>query len=370
MTSVSLSSVLAGDYSTSSTGTLGVLVSNSTALSKQLTTLTEQVSSGLVSNTYGGLGASAGVALQMSTAVAHNDTWAKNINSVTGQMDATQTALSQISSIASNFYSQTTNLNGLDSSEVDTIAASARQALQQVAGLLNTKYGDVYVFAGQDSSVAPVPNADSITQSGFYTAISTAVSNLGTNGATATIASTLATASSNAAGTSPFSTELSQSATTLASFRPTVQVGENQYATVGIVASANGDVTSTGTSTTGSYIRDIMRGLATLGSLSSGQVSTTGFDQLVSDTRTSLSGAISALNVDAGILGNQESSLTTTKDTLTSVSTTLKTQVSNIEDVDSAKALSNLSAVQTQLQASYEVISTLQSLSLTKYMSG
>jgi flagellar hook-associated protein 3 FlgL len=368
MTSVGVAASLGGDYGMTGGGTLGVLIFNSTAIRKQLDQLTEQVSSGRTANTYGGLGTSAAVALQMQTAMTHNTVWAQNIDTVAGRMEAQQSALSQISSIAADFYAQTNNLNGLDVAQIDSVAASARQALQQVAGLLNTRYGSVYVFAGQDSSIPPVPNSDGILQSGFFTAISTAVGSLGGAGAPATIAATLATASSNAAGISPFSVQLSQPAASLVAFRPTVQVGDGQFATVGIVASTNGDTPSTGSSTTGSYIRDIMRGLATLGSLSSSQVAATGFGQLVADTRASLGDAITALNQDAGVLGNRQSALAASKDTLTAVSTTLKGQVSNIQDTDMAKSLSDISLVQTQLQASYQLISALQKLSLTQYL--
>ena len=46
--------------------------------------------------------------------------------------------------------------------------------------------------------------------------------------------------------------------------------------------------------TTGSYMRDMLRALATIGSLTSTQANVPGFQDLVQDTRTSLIGAISA----------------------------------------------------------------------------
>jgi flagellar hook-associated protein 3 FlgL len=151
--------------------------------------------------------------------------------------------------------------------------------------------------------------------------------------------------------------------------RPTVSAGDGQHVAVGIVASANADVASTGSSTAGSYTRDILRALATLGSLSSSQISDSGFQQLVSDVHTSLGDAVTALNADAGVLGNRQTQLENTKTQLSDTATALQTQVSNTEDVDMASTLSNLSLVQTQLQASYQLISGLQSLSLTKYIS-
>ena len=71
------------------------------------------------------------------------------------------------SSIASNFYAQLNNMEGVNSSEIDSIAANARDALNQVANLLDTQDGGVYVFAGQDTGNPPVPDPDNILTSGF-----------------------------------------------------------------------------------------------------------------------------------------------------------------------------------------------------------
>ena len=149
---------------------------------------------------------------------------------------------------------------------------------------------------------------------------------------------------------------------------PQVQVGDDTFVTSGIAASANASVASTGSSTTGSYMRDILRGLATIGSMSSSQASVAGFTTLVVDTQSSLSGAVTALNQDAGVLGNTQSQLTQTQTLLTQTSTALQGQVSSAQDVDMAQTISAITQTQTQLQASYQLIANLQSLTLTKYL--
>ncbi len=344
-----------------------VRIQDHLTIKNRLNQLTEQASSGYVSNTYAGLGAGAAASLNLAPEIAAQQTWQNNINAATGPMTATQGAMSQIGQIASNFYAQLNNLNGLNPSEVDSIAADARDALQQVAGLLDTQVGGNYVFAGQDTGNPPVPNPNSILSSGFATQIAAAVGGLATNGAAATASATLATASSNAAGTSPFSAYLSQPATALA--RPTVEIGQGQREPVGLLASANADVISTGTSTTGSYTRDLMRALATIGSLSSSQVGATGFGALVQDTQASLGGAITAMSTDAGVLGDRQTALAQTQTTLASVTTALQGQLSDAQDVDTAKTLTDLSQTQTQLQASYQLIAQIKGLTLSAYIS-
>jgi flagellar hook-associated protein 3 FlgL len=347
-------------------GILPSLTSNASAVHQQLDTLTEQVSTGLVAQTYAGLGSQAGLALDLNPQISALQAYQTNISQATGSMQVTQTAMTQIQQIASTFADDIPNLNNLNPSETDSIAAQANQALQQVADLLNTQDAGNYVFAGQDTGNPPVPSGDAILSSGFYTQINAAVASLSTNGASATAAATLAIASSNASGTSPFSTYLSQPAASISA--PVVQTGEGGTVQTGLLASANSVAVSSGSSTTGSYMRDLMRALATLGSLSSSQVNDPNFAALVQDTGTSLTGVVSAMAVDVGVLGHTQSSLTSTQTQLSDMTTALTGQLSSVQDVDMASTLSQLTSVQTQLQASYRMITGENSLSLLNYL--
>ncbi len=209
---------------------------------------------------------------------------------------------------------------------------------------------------------------NSILSSQFYTQIAAQVGQLGTQGAATTVTNTLAIAGSNAPGLSPFSAYLSQPAG--GAQPPTIQIGDGQTASVGLLASANAAVTSTGVpiTSTGSYMRDLMLSLATMGSMSSTQVSDSGFQALVQSTNATLTGAISAMAEDVGVLGNTQANLTATQTTMADTANALTTQVGDVQDVDVAQAMSNLSLVQTQLQGSYQVIAAMSGLSLAKYL--
>jgi flagellar hook-associated protein 3 FlgL len=347
-------------------GILPTLIANSTSVHQQLDTLTEQASTGLVSQTYAGLGGEASVSLNLNPQLTALQTYQNNIGQATGSMGVTQTAMTQIQQIAATFVSDIPDLNGLNTTEVDSVAAQANAALQQVADLLDTQDGGNYVFGGQDSANPPVPSPDNILTSGFYTQINAAVSGLSTNGATATAAATLAIAGSNAAGTSPFSAYMSQPVSAISP--PVVQTGEGGTVQTGLLASGNSVAVSSGTSTTGSYMRDLLRGLATLGSLSSSQINDPGFGALVQDTGTSLTGVVSAMAVDAGVLGNTQSNLTATATQLSDTATALTGQLSSVQDVNMAQTISSLTSMQTQLQASYRLISGETSLSLVNFL--
>lgn len=379
-----MSATITSAASPSDYGLMNTLVAQSASVKQKLDTLTNQASSGLVGTTYAGLGTGASTSLDLRPQIANMQTWQNNVNAATGTISIAQSALGSIESIASNFYAQLNNMEGVNSSEIDTIASSAQDALQEVAGLLDSQVGSVYVFAGQDSGNAPIPDPDNILTSGFYTQINTAVSGLAANGAAATANATFGVANSNAAGISPFSTFLSQPYATVQAALQSVQVGQNQQETIGIPASANGLIptslpgptTITGgpgspsgpVSSTGSYMRDILRALATMGSLSSSQANDQGFQDLVQDTRVSMNGAITSLNEDSGVLGNTQSSLNATQTRLSDTQTALTTQVSSAEDVDMASTLSQISLVQTQMQASYQLIAGMSGLSLVKFL--
>ena len=359
-------------------GMMSSLIGDTASIKQKLDQLTDQISSGLVSNTYAGLGAGAAVSLDLNPQINNLQTWQNNINAATGAMQVTQTAMTQLQQIASNYLAQTENLEGSDASEIDSIAATAQQALVQVADLLDTQVGSAYVFAGIDSANPPVPDPDAILSSGFYTQIATQVQALGIQGANSTINNIFAIGSSDVVGTSPFSTYLSQPAADLQA--PTIEVGQGQTATVGLLASANSPaITSQGIlytgvpttpppTTTGSYVRDVMQALATIGSMSSGQASDPNFDTLVQNTNATLTGAISAMAEDAGVLGNTQTALADSQTTMQDTATALTTQVGNVQDVDVAQAMSNLSLVQTQLSASYQVIAGMSGLSLAKFL--
>jgi len=147
-----------------------------------------------------------------------------------------------------------------------------------------------------------------------------------------------------------------------------VQVGTDRFVPVGVLASANADIASLGVSTTGSYTRDIMRALATLGSLTSAQIPAAGFAGLVQDVHDSLGGAITALASDSGVLGDRAKALGDTSQRLGDAAVALKDQISNAQDVDMADTLTRLSAAQTQLQASYQVTQISSQLSLVNYL--
>ena len=311
-------------------GLLGVLVQDSATVSSQLSAATQQSATGKVADSYAGLGAAARVSLDLRPQLAQQATWSANIDSATARLGVAQSALAAISGVASDFYAKMPSLNGLSPGAAAGVAAQARTALEQVAGLLNSKVGNTYVFAGQDTANPPVPDTSAAAL------------------VTALLASDTAAA--------PFSA-------TIGTAVPTVEVGDGQRQPVGVLATANTLVASAAP-TTGSYVRDIMRALATLSTATDGP----GLQAVAADTTARLKSAISAAASEAGVLGNVQAGLATRKTQLAETQAALAAQVSGAEDVDMAATLTQVSALQNQLQASYRLISGSKALTLAQYL--
>ena len=115
---------------------------------------------------------------------------------------------------------------------------------------------------------------------------------------------------------------------------------------------------------TGSYMRDIMRALATLATTADGP----GLQATAADTSARLQSAISAASSEAGALGSMQAGLAVRKTDLADTQTMLTAQVSGVENVDMAAALIQVTQLQTQLQASYQMIAGVKDLTLSKYI--
>ena len=322
---------MSGSISSSgSASLLSLLADNSAVVRRQLDTATTQASTGRIAETYAGLGVGAKASLDLRPQVTHAEAWQANIDSATGRLGVAQLALSSIGKIASDFLTKAAALNGLGPTQGSSIAAAAKIALEQVGQLLNSKAGDVYVFAGQDTANPPLPDTSAATVGAAVLASDTA--------------------------TAPFSA-------TLGTAVPTVEVGEGQRVQVGVLANRN-TLTPSAAPTTGSYMRDILKGLATLANATDGPtLQATG-----ASAHALLGSAASAIAVESGALGDVQSSLTARSTQLGDTVTALKTQVGNAEDVDMVALSTKISLLQTKLQTSYQLIAGAKSLNLAQYL--
>jgi flagellar hook-associated protein 3 FlgL len=291
------------------------------------------------------------------------------VSEASGRTDVAQTALGRLAGIAREFAESVTAK--LDPGNPDTIsfaAARARSALIETGQILNTRAGNDYLFGGSDSQSPPVPSPDDLPSGGFAAAIAASVATLGGGNAAAVAAATRATAASDAAGTTPFSAFLSASPG-LGEPRRSVPSDDGAMVAYGIPANRNAVAVSHG-ETTGSWARDLLRGLASVAAMTPAQAaaSPADFTQFIGMVRGGFRSADSALADEAGALGVTQKHLDETQQRHADADTALQGQLSEIQDVDLAEVLTRLKSTETTLQASYSAIGRISQLTLAQFL--
>lgn len=374
--------------SISSYGTIGRTLAAALATRDRLDLLTRQAASGRVAETFGGLAPNARVSIDLRAEIARRDAYGQAIVTAQSRIAVMQPALGRIGELAINTAQAAMAAVTQGRISIPVLAQQAREALAELAATLNVTAGDDYVFNGSDSSRPAIPNAGAILQSGFFTQIQAAVQQFGQpwdhdsniltpdvpRGASQVLADTLAIAASTAPGTSPFSAHLEGPGASEP--RTSIVAEDGQRITYGLRANANGLAQSpTDPPSTGSFIRDIMRGLAVLGSLTEDmagiddpELAGDGFEELLLGVARSLQSATKTLEEERGALGVAEQRLEALKQRHLDMVVVLKAQVGKVEDVDLAEVSARLQLLQTQLEMSYRLIAGLRDLTLARYL--
>ncbi|CAA9215862.1 MAG: hypothetical protein AVDCRST_MAG04-374, partial [uncultured Acetobacteraceae bacterium] len=196
--------------------------------------------------------------------------------------------------------------------------------------------------------------------------IASAVATLGGGNAAAVGAATRAAAASDAAGTTPFSAFLSDPG--LAEPRRGVPAEDGALVPYGVAANRNAAAVSSG-ETTGSWARDLLRGLASVAALTPAQAASPAeFAAFAAVVRDGFRSASNALADEAGALGFTEARLEEAQRRHADANTALEAQLAAIEEVDLAEVLTRLKATETTLQASYGAIGRLGDLTLARFL--
>jgi flagellin-like hook-associated protein FlgL len=398
---------------------------NATQLRDRITVLGEQVSTGRKGKTYAAVGVDAPKALNLRSEINRRETYQTTINQTLSKIGVSQDVLNRIGEIAQKFNANTARLLGAAKpEEIQIQAAQAEAAMVEVATLLNEQLNGEYLFGGSDSHNPPIPNPQTIATSGMGAQIITAVGTLSGSNVATVLADTKSLAQSNGATVTPFSDFLRTTqwagttpyavgdlivnngniyrATTAgnsaAAGGPTgtgtgigdgtatwdwVKAGsiagateprvnilgnDNDRVAYGIHANRNAAIVSTG-ETTGSWARDLLRGLASIAGLTPDKAQLgNDYTTFVTTVRKGLESAVDALALERGSLGLTETRLQGMASFHESVSTSLTLQLSNLEEVDMAKTITSFQTTQSQLEASYRALAISQQLSLTRFL--
>jgi flagellar hook-associated protein 3 FlgL len=309
-----------------------------------LNTLQDQISSGQKANLYSELGGAASVtSISLHSALSQIDAFSTNVSLVRGKTSVMTDALTSITSMGQQISAdlsiptQSNNDPGMSNFNVE-----AQNMLNNLQAALNSQYDGTHVFAGTDISTSPVASMATLNTNvngvlaGLYSGASSGP----------TVLTNVAAITGTAAG---------YSATVATAGNVTAQIDTNQ--TVDYTVKADDP-----------SILQLMQGLSIIANLKYDPAHPSDFWTVYNGAKQMIDqGTQGVTNLDSKI-GLVQSELNTADTTHQATQTTLQTQLGDVEDVDVAQATTQLQMLQTQLQASYKVVSMVNSLSLINYL--
>jgi flagellar hook-associated protein 3 FlgL len=388
-------------------------INDALSVQTQWATAETQQASGLNAQDFGTLGGtSSREMLNLEGEIAQSQNWGSVAKLAGSTTQAMYSAVGTMATVVNKL--QVLISQGMASPNNSDLLQQAQQLQSSLMTQVNAQVGGAYLFAGSNSSVAPVSLANYPTinastnaydpntpDTSYYTGDNTTLSvqvNLQQTvnyGVTATnpameeamraIQSVIAAAQVSASTTT---TETDPNAATAASGTLVVN---NQTFNIGsglslnqIAASINSQANGSGVTasvvkdTSGAYHLQIANGMnamtitdnAGLG-FTNGTVSPLPQTQLTDTLQHSLTTANSAESDLSNLqqnISNSSNALSAAADQQTSFVTFLQTSLSNVKDADTAAVASKVQQYQTQLQASFLAVSSLTKLSLAQFL--
>ena len=385
-----------------------------------------QVATGKKTDVYSGLRSDARTSISLNNAQATIQTYKQTIATTRARMDTMQTVLQRISDICVEVRNTALQVQGAEATPSGATSAAlkslAQNRLKEITTLLNTEVDGRHLFGGFQIATSPMIDPGSIggagtpldTVAGAAPAMANSVASGqaryvqiagATNTANGAIAAAATVIPLNSAPNGIVAgTQLKfagQATTyTVASVGPGNQVTLTAPLAAGV---ANGETINflgqVDENTPGFYYQgdttgaqvsaridngfDLQYGIrgddpsfatimGALYALATSDLTTTtdaGYRELARMSMNDLDNGFDQLQEQIGVLGVRQNTLDQTDTRHTDFLITLKQQITDVEDVDSAEALTRLSLLQTNLEASYKLISTTSGLSLVNFLS-
>ncbi len=291
-------------------------------LRSQANDLQAQVSTGLKSQTYSGLGPAASQVANLQSSVAHHQAYLDTITTVQQRISEQSTALSTIEGIVQKF-SELLPSGAFNASPSD-IQTQAQALLQELGDFLNTSDGSRYLFSGSLTNTPPFNAADLPSPGSLNTAVNQPVPN-----------------GYYAGNDTP----------------QKAKVDDNVTVSYGVTGDA-------------SAIENSVRVANYLANLPAGSPSSNNPADVsaMNQAATLMNQGLAGLQQIQGTLALQSAQLQTVQQEHQNFINVTQTNIQNLESVDPASAITQLNQVETNLQASYQTVSALQQLSLVNYL--
>jgi flagellar hook-associated protein 3 FlgL len=315
-------------------------------LNDKVNDMSRESSSGKKSTTVAGLGPNgAASAITYRNEDSALTAYTANLNTAKARLSTTDTALTSITSTARTFVA-TLQAQLQDTTPSATIlSGSATTQLEDIIDKLNTNVGGTYVFSGQ--------NFDSTA----YNGTAALMSNIGSVVTAAMADPTSTTASISAAAQAVSGTGLGVSSAAVNGGTVNIKADDNASISIGLTANNPG-------------FADIMRGMAIVANLPqpTTPAEQTTYWSAINSAISLINGGATTVDNAQAALGDQAANVDSLITQHSDTSDNLQTYYGSVEDVDMADAATKFSALQTQLQTSYSLISSMKDITLVNYL--
>jgi flagellar hook-associated protein 3 FlgL len=285
-----------------------------------LQTSSRQVASGKRSDTYSGYGDKTAVMEAARSTAAHADAHYAAALQASTRLDLQDSQLTQLSNLAGQVRQMLTT--AVANQDGTALMDQLQGLFDQAVEILNAKDGSGYIYGGDNNQTPPV-TATSLSNLAALPAISGAFDN--------------------------------------GFIKASMRIGDNQVVQVGLLASDLGtDLMS--------LFQQVAQFDAGAGGPFNNGTTTAAQQSFLESTIATASDVAAGVNAQAAANGIRYKSVQSSMDQLKTTTNVYKNFVSSIEDVDVSEALSQLNQNQIALQASFQMSSKLNQLTLLDFL--
>jgi flagellar hook-associated protein 3 FlgL len=336
------------------------------AMNAQRNTLTAEASSGLKANPAGAMGNDAALLYRLQMQADQQNVLQTTATNAGNQLDAAQTALTGIASAVQAIANASISTTASTVEGEAAVAAQASSTMAQVLDLLNTQYDGNALFAGHATARPPMQSADA--PGGPLAAVNAVLS----AAVTANGGQPLSSASVQALLTGPnglssiFSNSNSNPALNYnSSFYTAPDDGKATQIPIGLNQTVSYSVKGNQPAFT-----NLMQGMSMLTLLGapSTQLDSSAKSAILAQAGSLIGQAQNELITQQGQLGAVQAQLQQVVTAQQTAASNTTQQIATFESADQVAVATQLSSLQAQLQASYQVTADLSQLTLSHYI--
>jgi flagellar hook-associated protein 3 FlgL len=312
-----------------------------------------EVSTGKKSDIFSGLRSDTRTSISLSVTKSTTEIYKQNINVAKTRTDTMQTVLKRINDIAVELKNAAIEASSVPVTATGSSTAVTKQLaqerLREIASLLNTEVDGRYLFSGFDITNPPMIDPGAIGSAGTplddIAALAPALDTTAASGTTryTNITNYLNTVANYYTGD------------TSATNATTVRIDDGTDITYGV----RGDDTA---------IRTVLRGIYALATTDLTTAGEGGYRQILQLSMNDLDAGQAQVTQVSAVLGVRQATMDETYERHSNFLVTLAAQLSDVEDVDAAESLSRMTLLQTNLEASYRLLATTRSLTLSSFL--